>query len=160
MYLNNLESPAAYKLLGYLEALSDFIRTGEVKWYFDVRLFETDAPGDDLKAVIKEAYPAAKVETAELVDASILDLIETFQHELGQFLPEHERLRIITPISSMTGMFWEYLREAIDHDESRVFEYVNPESDELLHGIAGHFAVIILNEKLRRCLILSGTTSD
>lgn len=89
MYLNDLECPAAYKLLGYLEAVGDFIRTGEVKWYFAVRLVET-----------------------------------------------------------------------IAYDESRVFEYFNPESDELLHGITGYFAVIILNEKLRRCLILSGSTSD
>ena len=42
MNLREIEPPPLFKLLGYLEAVSDFIRTDELKWYFDVKLFEYD----------------------------------------------------------------------------------------------------------------------
>jgi hypothetical protein len=57
--LKALEPPALYKLIGYLDAVSDFIRTGELKWYFDVKLFEYDEVLSDIGLLVKTAYPGS-----------------------------------------------------------------------------------------------------
>jgi hypothetical protein len=40
MKLKQIDSPELHKLVGYLQVVSDIIRTGELKWYFDISLFE------------------------------------------------------------------------------------------------------------------------
>src|SRR5918992_4733159 len=70
MNLREIEPPALHKLEGYLEAVSEFIRTGELKWYFDVRLFECEETGSDVRLFIGEIYPDAKLEKAEISEAS------------------------------------------------------------------------------------------
>lgn len=160
MYLENLEIPALHCLSGYLCAASDFLRTGELKWYFEVRLFRTDARAHDIKTLIQSSYPDAKLATAEITLTSIAGLLETLEHELGQHLPATDRLRIMTPILSLTGAMWEYLNECIDYEKATIYEYFNSESDELLNGIAGGFAFVLVSEHQNRCLFFTGATSD
>ena len=160
MSLKEIDSPALYKLAGYLEAVSEFIRTGELKWYFDVRLFECEGAAPDIRRLIEAAYPDAKPDKAEISEASAHDVVETLGHELGRFCPPVEALRVLGPISTYTAAMWEYLSECVDYERCRIYEYFSSEKDGLLHGIAGEFAVIFYNERLNRCLILSGVTSD
>lgn len=160
MYSENLEISALHHLLGYLSALSDFLRTGELKWYFEVRVLQTDARVHEIKTLIQRSYPGANLETAEITLTSIAGLLETLEHELGQHLPATDRLRIMTPILSLTGALWDYLKECIDYEKAAVYEYFNSESDELLNGIAGSFAFVLVSEGQNRCLFLTGSTSD
>jgi hypothetical protein len=155
-----IETPALHSLRGYLEAVGDFIRTGEMKWYFEARLFGWDGEVSEIAELIKIAYPTSVPHTAEIREGSIVDMIETFQHELGRFLPPNEGARVLTPILSGTAEMWNYLEECVDIRHSRIFEYYHPDSDGLLHGILGGFAIVLYNEKLSRCLILAGSTSD
>ncbi len=160
MNLKEIETPALHKLDGYLEAVSEFIRTGELKWYFEVKLFECEEPVSDVGRLIIAAYPDAKLEKAEIPEASAQGMVETLEHELGRFCPEIEALRMLGPISTFTAAMWSYLSECIDYEHARIFEYFSSEKDSLLNGIAGDFAFIIYNERLHRCLILSGATCD
>src|SRR5690348_7806561 len=129
MHLENLDIPAVHCLSGYLSAASDFLRTGELKWYFEVRLLRTDAGAQDIETLIKGSYPDAKLDTAEITPSSIAGLLETLQHELGQHLPPTDRLRILTPILSLTGAMWDYLNDCIDYENATIYEYFNSESD-------------------------------
>jgi len=160
MYLENLEIPALHCLSGYLSAASDFLRTGELKWYFEVRLFRTDARAHEIETLIQSSYPGAKLETAEITQTSLAGLLETLQHELGQYLSATDRLRIMTPILNLNGAMWDYLNECIDYEKAAIYEYFNSESDELLNGIAGSFAFVIVSELQNRCLFLTASTSD
>jgi len=160
MKMKEIETPALHKLAGYLEAISEFIRTGELKWYFDVRLFEGEQSGSDVLSFIKEIYPDARFERSDISEASAKDVVETLEHELGRFCPPLEALRVLGPSSTYTAAMWQYLSECIDYEHSRIFEYFSPEKDSLLSGIMGNFAVIFYNERLNRWLIFSGATGD
>src|SRR3954453_12295822 len=103
MNLKAIESPALYKVIGYLEAVSDFIRTGELKWYFDVRLFEYDEDVSDIGLLVKTAYPGSFPDKAEITEGSITDLVHTFRHELGHRLESPDRLSILTPVTDRRG---------------------------------------------------------
>ncbi len=160
MNLKDIENPALYKLEGYLEAVSDFIRTGELRWCFEVKLFEYEESVSDISQLIEAAYPSSKHEKAKMHEASIDDVRETFKHELGQFLSRNESLRMLTPVTSLYSEMWQYMRECIDLEESRIYEYFSSEKDGLLNGIAGDFAFIMHDERMRRCLIFIGVTCD
>lgn len=160
MNLKEIETPALHKLDGYLEAVSEFIRTGELKWYFEAKLFECEESVPDIRQLIVAAYPNAKPEKAEIREASAADMVDTLEHELGRFCPPIEALRVLGPISTFTAALWQYLSECIDYEHSQIFEYFSSEKDGLLCGIMGDFAFIIYNEHLHRCLILSGATCD
>jgi hypothetical protein len=160
MYLENLKIPALHCLSGYLSAASDFLRTGELKWYFEVRLVRTDARAQEIKTLIQSSYPDAKLETAEITQTSMAGLLETLEHELGQHLPATDRLRIMTPILSLSGAMWDYLNDCIDYEKATIYEYFNREDDELLHGIAGGFAFVLVSESQNRCLFFTASTSD
>ena len=160
MYLESLEIPALHFLSGYLSAASDFLRTGELKWYFEVRLLRTDARAHEIKTLIQSSYPDVKLETAEITQTSMAGLFETLEHELGQHLPAMDRLRIMTPILSLNGAMWDYLSDCIDYEKANIYEYFNSEDDELLHGIAGSFAFVLVSERQNRCLFLTASTSD
>ena len=64
MELKEIESHHVYKVVGYLDAIGDVIRTGELKWSFDARLFEYDGTFSDIQSLIKKAYPDSKPELA------------------------------------------------------------------------------------------------
>lgn len=160
MNFKKIEIAALHKLLGYLEAVSDFIRTGEIKWYFDVSLYECEELTPDIKRLVKTAYPNSKPEEAKLTEGSIEDVIETFNNELGRFASHAEELRILLPISTQRAGMWQYLSDCIDYEHSRIFEYFSSEQDSLSNGIMGGFAIIFYNEKMGRYLIFIATTSD
>jgi hypothetical protein len=160
MKIEEIDSPALNSLRGYLEAVSDFIRTGEIKWYFEARLFGWDGGASDIARLIKLAYPTSTPDAAEIREGSIADIIETFQHELGKFMPANEGKRVLAPILSGTAEMWKYLAECVDVQHARIFEYYNAEGDGLRHGILGGFTIILHDETLGRCLILVGSTSD
>jgi len=162
MNLTEIETPDLLKLIGYLEAVSDSIRTGELKWYFDVRLFECEGPFSDIKVLIKAAYPESNPETAEITEGSIHDLAETLRHELGRRLEPIEGLRLLTPVTELRGEMWQYLKECIDYEQSRIFEYTTTDGLDTFcsGGTVGNFAAVILNENQKRCLMLSGGDCD
>jgi hypothetical protein len=162
MNLKGIEPPALYKLIGYLEAVSDFIRTGELKWYFDVRLFEYDEVVSDIGLLVKTAYPESFPEKAEISEASITDLVETFRHEFGRRLESPERLSILTPVTDRRGEMWDHLNECLLLEESRIYQYTTSDvlDDFGSGGIVGNFAAVIVNENQRRCLFLSGGDCD
>lgn len=160
MYSENLEISALYLLSGYLSALSDILRTGELKWDFEVRLLQIDVRIHEIKTLIQSSYPGTNLETAEITQTSVAGLVETLEHELGQNLTATDRLRIMTPILSFGGAMWDYLNECIDYEKATVYEYFNSEFDELFHGIAGGFAFVLVSERQNRCLFLTGSTSD
>ena len=64
MNLKEIDTPALHKLDGYLEAVSEFIRTGELKRYFEAKLFACEESVSDIRQLIKVAYPNAKPEKA------------------------------------------------------------------------------------------------
>jgi hypothetical protein len=162
MNLREIEPPALYKLEGYLEAVSDFIRTGELKWYFDVRLFEVEGAVSDVRQLIKEAYPDSKPEKAEITEGTIRDLLDTLKHELGRSLPEMESLRILTPVVEPHLGLWQHLGECIGCEQAHFFEYTTKEKLDGFGtgGIIGNFAFVILDESQQRCMMFSGGDCD
>jgi hypothetical protein len=159
MNLKEIEPPALNKLVGYLEAISDFIHTGELKWYFDVTLFEYEDDFSDLALIIKTAYPESQPEKAKIAECSIADLVETLNHELGRGLYASP---ILMPVIDGDGQIWRYLNECVHYERSRIFEYTTSESlDSFAHGgIIGNFAFVILDEQQHRCLLLGGGDCD
>ena len=162
MNLKAVEPPALYKFIGYLDAISDFIRTGQLKWYFDVRLFEYDEVVSDIGQLVKTAYPGSFPEKAEISEGSITDLVDTFRHEFGRWLESPERLSMLTPVTDRRGEMWNHLNECLRLEESRIYEYTTSDGldDFGSGGIVGNFAAVILNENQRRCLFLSGGDCD
>ena len=113
MNLKAIDPPALYKFTGYLEAVSDFIRSGELKWYFDVRLFEFDEVPSDIGLLVKTVYPGSFPERAEISEGSITDLVDTFRHELGRGLESPEWSKILRPVTESRGEMWDYLDECV-----------------------------------------------
>jgi hypothetical protein len=149
MTIREIETPELHRLIGYLETLSERIRTGEVFWEFEARLFEYEDRISDIRELIKSAYPDVKIESAQITEGSVDDMRETLEHELGHFLPQ---------ISTYLVEMWSHLKECIDYEEPRICEYFSSEKDGLLHGILGDFAIIIYNDDSGRCLFLLGAT--
>jgi len=162
MELKEIESPNVYKVVGYLDAIGDVIRTGELKWSFDARLFEYEGTFSDIQSLIKGAYPDSKPDLANITEGTIRDLTETFKHELGRGLAEAEALRMLTPVTEVRGELWYYLNACVDLEHSRVFEYFTQEPVDSFRGggIIGNIAAVILNENQKRCLLLSGGDCD
>jgi hypothetical protein len=159
MNLKEIQTPELHKLISYLETLSERIRTGEVFWDFDVTLFEVNGSVSDVGQLIKSAYPDAMPERADISEASIEDVMETLNHELGRFLPEMDSLRMLTPVTSLHGEMWRYVGGCIDCSRAHFFEWFAKEKqDGLIGGILGEFAIIIYNEDIYRCLFLLGST--
>src|SRR5437667_6381597 len=123
-----IETPKTHKLREYLETLSGTIRTGEVFWEFETRLFEYDGSFRDVKDVIRFAYPEAKVDLAEIREGSPDDLRITLESELGRFLPHL--------ISTYIEGVWALLKNCIDYEDARIFEYFTREHIDLVGGIA------------------------
>lgn len=155
-----IECISLHRLVGYLDALSDFIRGGELKWYFEVRAFDCSNHAFDINLLIQTAYPDAKLTTASIPRVSLSSVIENLKHELTKFLSDGQASVLLTPLFAGTGTLWEYMSELVDIERAQVFEYSNSEPDGLVHGLLGDFAFIFYNEKVRRCLILTGATSD
>jgi hypothetical protein len=162
MNLKAIEAPALYKFIGYLEAISDLIRIGELKWYFDVRLFEYDEVVSDIALLVKTAYPRSFPENAEIREGSITDLVNTFRHELGRGLKSPEWWKILRPVTQSRGEMWDYLNECVALEGSRIYEYTTSDvlDDFGSGGLLGNFAAVVINETQRRCLFLSGGDCD
>ena len=64
MKLEPIELPNLYELRGYLEAVSDLVRTGQLRWYFDTKLFEMDVSEFSIQELIKTAYPQSHPDSA------------------------------------------------------------------------------------------------
>jgi hypothetical protein len=131
MSLKEIDIPGVHKLAGHLEAVSEFIRSGELKWYFEVKLFDCEEAVPDIKQLIKSACPNAKPEAAEISAASAEDVVKTLEHELGRFCPPVEALRVLGPISTFTAAaaMWEYIAECVDYERCRIYEYTSSEQD-------------------------------
>lgn len=69
MHLKEIAPAPLYRLEGYLGAVSDFIRTGELKWYFDAVLFEVEGAVPDIKRLVSAAYPDCRPEGPTLSKA-------------------------------------------------------------------------------------------
>jgi hypothetical protein len=162
MHLKEIDTPDVNKVVGYLDAIGDVIRTGELKWSFDARLFEYEGTFSDVESLIKEAYPDSKPELANITEGTIRDLAETFKHELGRWLSGVDALRLLTPVTEMRGEMWLYLNACVDLEHSRVFEYFTQEPLDSFRGggLVGNLAAVILNETQKRCLLLSGGDCD
>jgi hypothetical protein len=162
MNLKEIHPPALYKLLGYLEAVSDFIRTGELKWYYDIRLVDIECDSLDIKLLIKSAYPGSNPETAQINESAFQNLVETLRHELGRRLKPEEVLKLLTPVTELRGEMWHYLGECVNYNASRVIEYTTSDAldDFGSGGIVGNFAFVIIDENQNRCLFLSGGDCD
>ena len=70
MKLEAIELPKLHELRGYLEAVSDLVRTGQLKWYFDTKLFEMDVSEFSIQELIKTAYPQAYPDSATITECS------------------------------------------------------------------------------------------
>lgn len=161
MNLKEIEIPALYKLEGYLEAVGDFIRTGELRWGFEVALYEYENPDLKIVQLLKAAYPESQPEKVRITECSREDMLATFNHELGRCLPAMETERILQPILGLDAGMWRYLYECIDYWHSRFFEiHATDEPNYLIAGLLGEFAFVICNENTHRCLILLAVTVD
>jgi hypothetical protein len=147
------------QLSRYLDAVGDFLQTGEIRWYFEVRLFEVDQSPFDLIEFLKEVYPRSKPRSDKIYDSSLEGIRETLGWELGRFASKELRERI-QPVIAGTGEMWLYLQDCIDLKNCQIYEYTSSERDEILNGLMGELAVFFFSEKLSRCLILVGATSD
>jgi hypothetical protein len=83
MNLKEIEPPECQKFIGYLEALSERIRIGEVFWQFEIRLFECENKISNIRELIEYVYPGAKVDKAEIIEGSVEDMRKTFEHWWG-----------------------------------------------------------------------------
>jgi len=83
------KAAALYKWMGYLEAFSDCIRRSELRWYFDVRLFEFEDIYPSVQVLVKAAYPESFPDNAEIKELSI--------YELGQALKRELRIEVNDP---------------------------------------------------------------
>src|SRR5687767_874844 len=162
MNLRAIEPPALYKLIGYLEAVSDFIRTGELKWDFDIKLFEYDEVVSDVRLLVKSAYPGSFPDKAQIIEGSLSDLVDIFKHEFGRGSQQSELLTNLTPVTEMRGELWNYLNGCLSLPGARLYVYTASDmlDDFGSGGIIGNFAAVILNESQRRCLFLSGGDCD
>src|SRR5580765_9085532 len=87
MNLTPIEIPELFKLIGYFDAVADFVRgDGQLKWYFDIKLFECDGQFSDVQSLIKAVYPTSKPELADIDESSISNLVATFKHEFSKWL--------------------------------------------------------------------------
>ncbi len=159
MKLKELKPNEMHQLSGYLEAVSDFLRTGEIRWNFEVRLFEVDVATFDLIEFLKEVYPDSKPRPEKICNSSLEGILTTLKHELDLFASSELRGRI-RPVTTGTGEMWIYLQQCIDLKDCRFYEYMSSERDEILNGLMGDLAIILLNERLARCLLLLAATSD
>ena len=159
MNLRTIESPPLFKLLGYLEAVSDCIRSGELKWYFDVTLFESDDIVVDISLLVKTAYPESLPEKAEIREVSITNVADTFKYHFCRGSQPRNLSEVLHP---SYGGLWEHLNECLQLDESRFYEYRTSDRLDVFGGggIAGEFAFVIVNDKLRQCLLLSAGDCD
>lgn len=162
MHLKEIETPDLHKLLGYLDAVADFIRGGELKWYFDARLFDYEGAFTDVRSLIKTAYPDSKPELADIDEGSISDFAATLNHEFSKWLKPPEVTTPFGPITDMRTELWQHLKACVDYENARVFEYYTREPIDGFGsgGITGNFATVILNETQKRCLMLSGGDCD
>jgi hypothetical protein len=162
MSLNEIEFLALHQLRSHLDEVSDRIRTGELKWYFDVRLFELEERVSDIRPLIKAAYPRSCPEKAEIRECSLDDILETLGHELGRFIPALIGMEPLAQVVSPYSELWKLVEGCIDFWGARFFEYLP--SDHLDEfgkgGIIGNFAFVILNDSQRRCLMWSGGDCD
>lgn len=163
MKLEPIELPNLYELRGYLEAVSDLVRTGQLKWYFDTKLFEMDASEFSIQELIKTAYPQSHPDSATITECSESDMLDTLNHEFSRWLPSvNEGGRFPLPLLDSDGQLWRYVKECVGQEQSRRFEYTTlARLDEFgTTGICGGFAFVIVNEASRRCLFISGGADD
>ena len=162
MNLKEIETPELHKLLGYLDAVADFIRGGELKWYFDAKLFDCEGAFTDVRPLIKTAYPDSKPELADIDEGSISDFVATLKHEFSKWLKPPEVATLLRPVTDMRTELWQHLKACVDYENARVFEYYTREPIDGFGsgGITGNFAAVILNETQKRCLMLSGGDCD
>ena len=68
----------------------------------------------------------------------------------------------LKPVTDMRNELWQHLKECVDYENARVFEYYTRDTmdDFGAGGITGNFAAVILNETQKRCLMLSGGDCD
>src|SRR5258705_11503724 len=131
MKLKELKPNEMHQLSGYLEAVSDFLRTGEIRWNFEVRLFEVDVATFDLIEFLKEVYPDSKPRPEKICNSSLEGILTTLKHELDLFASSELRGRI-RPVTTGTGEMWIYLQQCIDLKDCRFYEYMSSERDEIL----------------------------
>src|SRR5687767_3450109 len=147
MNLKEIETPDLHKLLGYLDAVADFIRGGELKWYFDAKLFDCEGRFTDVRSLIKTAYPDSKPELADIDEGTIADFVATLKHEFSKWLKPPE-VALLKPVTDMRTELWHHLKACVDYENARVFEYYTQEPIDGFGaaGLTGKFAAVILNE--------------
>lgn len=158
MKTKRLELPEVDQLRGYLAAVGDILQTGEIRWCFEIVLFEVEEQFEVVD-FLRSTYPDSRADSTKVHESSVADIIETFSLELGRF-PSATTPRVLFLVSTQSAEFWEYLRACIDYENARIMEYFSSERDSLLHGLMGEFAMIFYNIQLKRALILIGATSD
>ena len=82
MKLEAIALPKLHELRGYLEAVSDLVRTGQLKWYFDTKLFEMDVSEFSIQELIKTAYPQSHPDSATITECSESDMLDTLNHRI------------------------------------------------------------------------------
>ena len=162
--MKEIKPPALYKLMGYLEAFGDCIRKSELKWYFEVRLFEFEDIYPSVQVLVKDAYPGSFPETAEIKELSIYELGQALKRELRVESNEPGLLNIVQLVTGFQGEVLDYLNECLNFEGvgARINEYQAAEQlDEFgSGGITADFAAVVVDDKQHRCLFLSGGDSD
>lgn len=163
MKLEPIEPPELHELRGYLEGIGDLIRTGQLKWYFDTKLFEMDVSGCAVQDLVKAAYPDSDPDSATITDCSDLDILETLNHEFSKWLSTADHTRSLPlPLFRSDAQLWRYVKACIADEHFRKFECSTSERlDEFgAVGLSGGFAFIIVGEASRRSLFISGADYD
>jgi hypothetical protein len=163
MNLTPIETPELFKLMGYFDAVADFIRgDGQLKWYFDFKLFDCEGTFSDVQSLIKHVYPTSKPELADIHEGRISDVVASLKHEFSKWLTPPEVATLLQPVTDMRTELWQHLKACVDYENARVFEYYTQESmDGFGHpGLTAQYAAVILNETQKRCLMLSSGDCD
>jgi hypothetical protein len=163
MKLEPIEPPELHELRGYLEGMGDLIRTSQLKWYFDTKLFEMDVSAFAIQELVKAAYPQSDPYSATITECSDSDMLETLNHEFSRWLPSVNHAgKAAMQLLGSDAQLWRYVKACIAHEQFRKFEYsTSARLDEFgAVGLSGGFAFVIVSGASRRSLFISGADYD
>jgi hypothetical protein len=164
--LKSLDTPEFHRLDGCFDGMSGLLSEGQLDWYFEAKGFELNDVDFDVTSIIKAAYPRSNPEKACITECSDREMLDKIKRQLSVARPmwgDPNRTAPV-PLLNHDAAMWRLLKECIDYDQARIFEYVPSydvnDFDELHCGITGEFTFIIYNENQKRCVIIGACNSD
>jgi hypothetical protein len=163
MNLSEKNPPELEQLLSSLEELSDQLQVSDLRWHFELKLYEVDDTTLPIAQLVKSAYPDAYPDNASTRKVSLAEMIETMNWWFcgGGISGREENLRLRPIVTEYSDLFWR-MSGYIDFSGSEISEYIamNPDDRFGRGGILGNFAFVIVDRESQHVLFFDAGQSD